>query len=182
VILPFRLNTPHPTSISPEGPATLLRLHLLDILQHLFLVPLRLNFFVNLPHDAFRIDQKGGAFPKFHPVPLDLPYSARLVQFGVRIGEQIDSEAEFVAKALMRIDIIGTYAHDVDAGLLEIATSGAEGLSFESSARCVVFRIGIDDEPFAREIRELHRLSVLILQREIREGLPSFEHVSLLLP
>src|ERR1019366_1343191 len=99
-----------------------------------------------------------------------------LEERSIRVGQELDRQRELGAEVLVGRDVVGADAGDVNLALLELGLGRREGLALDGAARRVVFRVDVDHEPLAGVAREGLGLSVLILEREVRESLSGLEH------
>lgn len=136
-------------------------------------MPLRIDLFVDLTDNAFRIDDEAGALPELHALPFGLADTERFHKGGIGIGQKIDFKSELVAKLLVGLDAIGAYAENLDVSFLEVRLAGGEGFALEGAAGCVVLWIEVDYKPLACEVAQLLGFAVLIGKRNAGKGVPA---------
>lgn len=132
------------------------------------------DFQIGLPKIAIGIDYKAGAVPIHGALVFALAHACGAEEFVVRIGEQVDGEAEFVAEVFVRCNVVFADPNHGNICFVEFLFSGSKRFSLDCAAGRVIFWIDVNHEPLAREVTEFHCLSVLVLQAEIYKSLTLF--------
>src|ERR1019366_1764 len=85
-----------------------------DVLEKDLFMALRVNARVHLAKDALRVDHERRPVPVERSLVVALRDAQRLEENGLRIGEELDRERELRAEVLVRRDVVGADAHDMD--------------------------------------------------------------------
>src|ERR1700685_1857285 len=131
--IPIRRDDPVTSTAYGESSGLLCRLQLLQIGQDFLAVPLRPDLEINLSDHARGIDQECVPCRQRHSVIFH--DRAVLLHHGVsRIGEQLEIQALFGAKALMRIHVVHADADDCRILLRVLIDVALEIVSFDGAS------------------------------------------------
>jgi len=100
------------------------------------------------------IDHEAGAVPVHRAFIFTLVNARGFQQFVIRIRQQVDCETKLVAETLMRRDVIFADAYHCDVRIVKFLFGCSKGFTLDCATRRVVFRVNLNNQPFAGEVVE----------------------------
>ena len=134
-------------------------LQLLQLLRDLLAVTQRVDFFEYVRDPAGRIDEERGARDphalEAKGVLLD-PHAERRGQCVVFVGQETEGKLVFLLELAVRVRRVGAGAKYFRVESLEPREGVSQGARLDGSARGIVLRIPIEDNPFPVKRGERH--------------------------
>jgi hypothetical protein len=160
----LELQYPDELVVTEDQPGSA-RLERAEVAQHRLGVRVHVGDLVALGDDAVGIDQVAVALGEAHLLGAGCPSLVRHPDLLRDVGEQPEREVELVAERAVGLGRVERDAEDLATEPLELLGLITQTLAFNRSAGSVCHRIPPQQHPSAAQIREPHRVSVVVHDR-----------------